>query len=1150
MTTMTMMIRDILVKDPIETTIPNDGVAEVSEPRTPEEEATLRYELHSFVCEGQYEKGLEKILRSYVEHIGEGRQPAVWVSGFYGSGKSHLLKVLRYLWTDFTFTDGASARGLTDLPADITALLRELSTLGKRGNGLHAAAGKLSQSLPIRLGLLAILFRSKGLPEEYPIARFVMWMRDTGIFGKVKASIEAAGKELDKELRSLYVSPVLAQAVLDADASFASSVVEAKRAIREQYPPVPGDLTDEQMLNAISDLLAVNGQIPGTLIVLDELQQYIGNDGDRAFNVQLVTEACSDKFGGRLLFVGSGQSALFGTQNLNKIQARFTVQIELSDNDVEVVTRKLVLAKKATAKSYVATMLTTNSGEIDRQLRGTRIEPNADDRDILSVDYPILPVRRRFWERVLRAVDRAGTAGQLRTQLRIVHDAVRDVAKAPLGVVVPADYIYDELAPTMLQTNVLPRDIDDIVRKHRDDSREGALRSRLCALTFLIGQLPHDRGVDIGVRATPEMLADLMVDDLGKGSVELRKEIPDLLAVLVDAGDLMKIGEEYHIQTREGAAWDSDFRGHFTRITNDDSRIADERNTLLRARFNKALEGVRLTQGASKVPRKLEFFFTSDQPQPTGTAVPVWVRDGWADSEATVRTDAQAAGVESPFIFVYIPKRSVDELKAAIAGLKAAEETVNLRGIPTTTEGHEARSAMLTRAEERKVAIEEVIDGIFAGVRVFQGGGNEVVARTLKEIIEAAAESSLKRMYPLFAMADNSNWDKVITRARNGETAPLTIIGYSGDTEKHPVCDAVLKYMGSGRKGSDIRKHFEDAEYGWPRDAVDGALLALFVADLVSVLQNGMPTSRQALDQNKIGVADFKPVTIILTAQQRMAIRQLLQEASVPYKAKEETTAIPGYITMMEGLAGRAGGDAPLPKVPSCAHLDRLRQLSGNEQAVALLEDRDRLSQEFKEWTACAKSIEQRKPRWDTLVALLAAATGLPIADVVRPQVDAIRQNFALLDDPDPVAPLCDQLTDALRKALTQARQEYQTAHDSQMASLTASNVWKQLSADQQGAILAAQGIATVPAFRVADEAGVYESVQAISLSDWRNRTDALQQRFSNALIAAAKLLEPTTVQVKLPSAKLTSEAEVDDYLAEAKAQLMAEINAGHPVVI
>src|SRR5438067_2886443 len=113
--------REVFFSDPTDTTIPNDGVAKVGVPETAEQWEVLRYELQSFVCEGEYERGLDRILSTFLSSLGKPTQPAVWVSGFYGSGKSHLVRVLEYLWCDVELPDGASARGLVRLPTEIEA---------------------------------------------------------------------------------------------------------------------------------------------------------------------------------------------------------------------------------------------------------------------------------------------------------------------------------------------------------------------------------------------------------------------------------------------------------------------------------------------------------------------------------------------------------------------------------------------------------------------------------------------------------------------------------------------------------------------------------------------------------------------------------------------------------------------------------------------------------------------------------------------------------------------------------------------------------------------------------------------------------------------------------------------------------------------
>ena len=151
-----MQNREIFERDPVATRLLNDGVVAVTEATTDKEIATLRYELEHFVCEGQYKDGLSRILKSYIDSANSTVQPAAWVSGFYGSGKSHLLKMLRHLWVNTPFpSDGSTARGLARLPDEVSDLLKELDTLGKRCRGLHAVARKLPSGggESLRLGI-------------------------------------------------------------------------------------------------------------------------------------------------------------------------------------------------------------------------------------------------------------------------------------------------------------------------------------------------------------------------------------------------------------------------------------------------------------------------------------------------------------------------------------------------------------------------------------------------------------------------------------------------------------------------------------------------------------------------------------------------------------------------------------------------------------------------------------------------------------------------------------------------------------------------------------------------------------------------------------------------------------------------------------
>ena len=373
------------------------------------------------------------------------------------------------------------------------------------------------------------------------------------------------------------------------------------------------------------------------------------------------------------------------------------MRVTLSDTDVEKVVREVVLRKKDDQKPFVRKVLDGASGEIDRQLAGTRIGPRPTDVNDLVPDYPLLPVRRRFWESVLRAVDSGGTTGQLRTQLRIVHEAARAVAERPVGTVVAGDFVFDQLKSDMLQSSVLLRDLDVAIADQGRQGPEGVLRARLCALIFLIGKLPTEGPAATGIRATADALADLLVEDLPAGGASLRQRVPGGLAQLVQSGMVMLVGDEYRLQTRESAEWESDFRSRLARIQADDARIANDRTEELKKVLGELLRGMTFTQGVNKTPRKYELHFGADLPTTDGSSVPVWIRDEWSVSEKTVREDAQREGMDSPVVFVFVPKQNVDAVRTALATQAAAKDCLDTRPRSQTPEGMEARTAMEAR---------------------------------------------------------------------------------------------------------------------------------------------------------------------------------------------------------------------------------------------------------------------------------------------------------------------------------------------------------------------------------------------------------------------------------------------------------------------
>lgn len=914
-------------------------------------------------------------------------------------------------------------------------------------------------------------------------------------------------------------------------------------------------MSDEELLLTMEDVLALmsdtTGKIPCTLLVFDELQQFIGEDGLRALQVQTIVEACSSRFGSRLLFVATGQAALQANTTMSKLQGRFTVRVSLSDTDVERVVREVVLRKKEDKKPELKAVLDRASGEIDRHLAETKIGPRSTDAAELVPDYPLLPVRRRLWESLLRAIDEAGTAGQLRTQLRIVHEAARTVATEPIGTVVAGDFIFDQLRSDMLQSSVLLRDVDAAIVNQLKEGEDGKLRGRMCALIFLISKLPTEGIAATGVQATANTLADLLVENLTAGSAELRQRIPKVLQDLVNAGTVMLVDDEYRLQTRESAEWEADFRGRLARIQADDSRVASDRTTELRNVVGDTLKGITLTQGVNKTPRKFATHFGGDLPPLDSSAVPVWIRDEWSTSERDVREDAQREGTDSPIVFVLIPKQNADALKAALAGNAAATETLNTRPRAIAPEAMEARSAMEARQRSEAGKVKVLITALLNGARVFQGGGIEMNEGSFQASIRAAVDAALIRLFPEFDTTDQSGWDKVFTRAVQGSADPLSAVGWHADADKHPACKKIRDFIGTtGKHGTEIRRQFMGPRYGWPQDAVDGALMALMVGGFVRAQKNGQPVGVKGFIQTQIGVSDFFSEGVTITAAQRLAVRKVITTVGVPLKAGEESDALPATLGKLIGLAKAVGVDPPLPARPSTLMLDELQTMSGNEQMAAVAERQAELIDRFNQWVRAQELIERRLPRWRVLEQLLHQGESLPIAAEVNRQAEAIRADRTLLSDPDPVPPLIQHLSEALRTAVQQARERLMADRAQNLATLEATEEWRKLSATDQQNLLALNALGPVPELQVGTEDELLSTLSASPLSDWENKIAALSGRVSRVREEAARRLTPAAVRVQLPHATLKTAEDVEAYLAQLRDEIMKHIDEGRPVIL
>lgn len=1141
---------ELFTRRPLDFEIPNDGVTNVDTPEDSNQWKVLEYELTSFVCEGEYEHGLDRILGSYISHFRRTTQPAVWVSGFYGSGKSHLVRVLQHLWADSRLPNGASARGLASLPQGIHAQLVELSTLGKReGAAPWSAAGELNVSGEyLNTVFLSIVLRAAGLPNRVAPARVALWLDGRGELDAVRAHVEAAGGRFIEELDTYNLSTLLAEAIVAVAPDFADSEADVRKALRNQFPPEAKAMETSETVELLRKVLQQvgSGVVPPTLIVLDEVQQYISSDGGRALEVQSLAKAISQDFGGRVLLIGTGQQEVTSDATLQKIQDRFTVKVVLKNQDVDAVVRRVLLNKEPAERPALEKALADAAGPISRQLVGSKIRHTAQDDKDLPEDYPLLPSRRRFWESVLRQAD-AGRAGQLRSQLRIVHEANRLVAPKPVGTVVGADYLYAAKHEDLNGSGLLLKETQRLIH---EQGQKDALRGRILGLIHLISLLPTSGHADIGVRATAEHLVDLLVEDLANDGARLRQDVPAALDALTEGGILQQDGDEYRLQTAAGKTWDEALRRHSAQLT--DSEISTERDSMLRSEVEKALPAS-ILQGKAKVARKISLHTDSSQPAATDN-IPVWLRSEWGDGTTTKQFDdlARGLGSGSPIVLAHLPRVQAAAFASALRNQLAAQRTLDQQGFPQDDEGKQARRAMESRHARAQGQVRDHVRDILSKADVLLGGGSAPAGTALRDRIESGALSAAIRLFDKFDAADDSRWPQVLDRVKKGSGADaLKAVGYDSDPQQQPVVKEVLgRIGGAGTPASDVEKAVLSAPFGWSRDALMAAIGVLLDNGLIRATINGSDaTTSQVLSQTRLGTVHLRRESTVLKAAEKIAARSLLSKLGVQADNETLVSSAEQAVRALTHRARETSGVPPLPDIMFPAGVELVLKASGNDRVHALLAAKDELADFAKRLETLGRRRAPRLEALSTALALSDAAGYIDAAAEVRARLGAFESTRELLADTDQISPIVTDLASAVRDAVHKAAESLEQARQLAVDGLAHQQAWAALDPAKQEQLLAENSLAPEAKPELRDSQAVLKAVQHRPLASWDAVLDAVSARASKALEAAVRLSAPRAGTVTVPPASLSSADEIETYLADLRAKLTKAL-ADHDTVV
>jgi hypothetical protein len=356
------------------------------------------------------------------------------------------------------------------------------------------------------------------------------------------------------------------------------------------------------------------------------------------------------------------------------------------------------------------------------------------------------------------------------------------------------------------------------------------------------------------------------------------------------------------------------------------------------------------------------------------------------------------------------------------------------------------------------------------------------------------------------------------------------------------VCKAFLRAIGASKRGSDLRNIFTAPPYGWPKDAVDAAMVVLANASEVKVTgADHKPVVLASQPISQWGTCTFAPENIVVSTTQRMAVRAIGTLVGLTVAAGEEGSFAISIVDKLAAIAADAGGDAPAPAPPSVPGLTELRAASGNALLVELAARLNDLKAAVPKWQADKSEKEKRLRDWTLVQRLINLG-----AEKVRAEAEAIHAGRSLLSEPNPLPNLVSTAADDLRTLANAAYGAWQTAWSDGEARLKTDAAWDKLDPEKRHDFRLGRGLLPRDAPDLSTPTKIAESLGALGLSQWRDMIAALPSRVEGVLQDAAIELEPKTQKVAIPKPSvIKSVEELDAWLAALRAAIAPHLSSG-----
>lgn len=531
-----------------------NGVVKVDQ----DESSVLVQELNEYVITRELKKHFITFFNNYIESFSETTADiGVWISGFFGSGKSHFLKMLSYLLENKEVQGVKTVERFRAKFADdpATFMLIDRATKGRTDTILFNIdiEGSINKDKTAVLRVFAKMFYNYlgFYGENLKVAKleqFIAKKGKTEEFRRVFEEKNGASWLESRDAYAFFEDDIVAtlQEVLGMSEQAASNWFNGTETVETSIA---------QLVSEIKEYVDAQPRDFRLLFMIDEVGQYVGGDTDLLINLQSLVEKIGSECGGKVWVVCTGQEAIdeiikARENEFSRIQARFKTRLSLSSSSADEVIQKRILLKTDEAEHDLEQLYAANDSVLRNLFSFT--DAILDIKGYTSAgefakNFPFVPYQFILMQKVFAEIRKHGNSGKHlsggeRSMLSGFQEAAQKIEDKDEYALAPF-YLFYDTVHTFLDSSIR-RVIERCERAAIDGNGIEPQDVDVLKLLYLV------RYVD-DVKANLDNIVILMADDIRLDKITMREQVRGSLDRLMSQNYIGRSGDTYNFLTDE-----------------------------------------------------------------------------------------------------------------------------------------------------------------------------------------------------------------------------------------------------------------------------------------------------------------------------------------------------------------------------------------------------------------------------------------------------------------------------------------------------------------------------------------------------------------------------------------------------------------------